>query len=81
MTNGNEVHFMKDEYDFSHAQKNPYANNIRKPRQQITINIDSNVIEYFKEMAAASGVPYQTLINLYLADCVRNHRTLTVSWE
>ena len=65
---------MKNEYDFSHARKNHYAKNIKKPRQQITINIDSNIIEYFKEMAQTSGVPYQTLINLYLADCAKQKR-------
>ena len=83
-TNGIEVHYMKEldemkeEYDFSNAKKNPYA---KKLRQQVTINLDSSIIEYFKEMSAASGVPYQTLINLYLSDCVKNRRKLRISWQ
>ncbi len=78
MTNGNEVYPMKAEYDFSTAKKNPYA---QKIKQQVTINLDSSVIDYFKEMAASSGVPYQTLINLYLSDCVQNRRRLHISWQ
>ncbi|MBQ6118855.1 MAG: BrnA antitoxin family protein [Clostridia bacterium] len=69
---------MREEYDFSGAKKNPYAKMLKK---QITINIDSGTIAYFKEQAAATGIPYQTLINLYLTDCARQHRKLTVSWE
>ena len=69
---------MREEYDFSEAKRNPYAKMLKK---QITINIDSNAIAYFKEQAAATGIPYQTLINLYLTDCARQHRKLTVSWE
>ncbi len=69
---------MREEYDFSEARKNPYVKMLKK---QITINIDSNAIEYFKEQASLTGIPYQTLINLYLTDCARQHRKLTVSWE
>lgn len=54
---------MLKEYDFSNARKNPYAKALKK---QITINIDSNTIDYFKEQAEVVGIPYQTLINLYL---------------
>ena len=36
---------MLNEYDFSHAKKNPYAKALKK---QITINIDSSTIDYFK---------------------------------
>ncbi|MCR5783481.1 MAG: BrnA antitoxin family protein [Clostridia bacterium] len=64
---------MKDEYDFSNAVRNPYAKKLKK---QITINLDDSVIEYFKKQAAITGIPYQTLINLYLADCVSKNRQL-----
>ena len=67
---------MKEEYDFTKAKKNPYA---KKLRQQVTINLDSSVIDYFKEMSASSGIPYQTLINLYLSDCVKSRRQLNIS--
>ena len=69
---------MLNEYDFSHAKKNPYAKALKK---QITINIDSSTIDYFKAQSEAVGIPYQTLINLYLKDCVNNTRRLTMSWQ
>ena len=69
---------MLDEYDFSKARKNPYAKALKK---QITINIDSNTIDYFKEQSEAVGIPYQTLINLDLKDCVANKRHLSMSWQ
>ncbi len=69
---------MRDEYDFSNARPNPYT---KKLKSQITINLDNTTIEYFKNQAAASGIPYQTLINLYLADCVNNNRRLQISWN
>lgn len=69
---------MREEYDFSNAVKNPYA---KKLKQQVTINIDSDVITYFKKMSADSGIPYQTLINLYLSDCVKQKRQLNISWN
>ncbi len=69
---------VKEEYDFSDSEKNPYT---EKKKEQITINVDAQTIAYFKEQAAASGIPYQTLINLYLVDCASRHRKLSVSWE
>lgn len=74
----NEVDEMREEYDFSHARKNPYAKRLKK---QITINIDADTIDYFKDQAETTGIPYQTLINLYLADCALNHKTLHMSWN
>ena len=68
---------MREEYDFSNAKKNPY---IQKEKKQITINLNSDVVEYFKQQAERSGIPYQTLINLYLTDCVENKRELQLSW-
>lgn len=69
---------MKEEYDFSHARRNPYAKRLKK---QITINIDGDTIQYFKDMANKSGIPYQTLINLYLSDCATNNRQLDMTWR
>ena len=65
---------MKKEYDFSKGVKNPYA---KKLKQQITININNDVIDYFKQMAEETGIPYQTLINLYLIDCKNQNRKLS----
>ena len=64
---------MKKEYDFSNGQKNPYAKKLKK---QITINIHSEVLDYFKQMSKETGIPYQILIDLYLLDCVNNHRKI-----
>lgn len=69
---------MREEYDFSNAQKNPYAKNLKK---QITINIDSVTIDYFKDLAESLGMPYQTLINLYLRDCAASRRQPQISWQ
>lgn len=69
---------MKAEYDFSNARKNPYAKKLKK---QITINIDTDTIDYFKQQSDSSGIPYQTLINLYLADCAMNKKQLHLSWN
>ena len=69
---------MREEYDFSNARKNPYVASVKK---QVTINLDSSSIDYFKEMATETGIPYQTLINLYLMDCVQNKRKLELNWK
>ena len=69
---------MKDNYNFSKGIKNPYAKKLKK---QITIRIDAEAIEYFKEQAADVGISYQNLINLYLRDCAEKKRRLTFSWD
>jgi predicted DNA binding CopG/RHH family protein len=69
---------MRKEYDFSKAVKNPYVSKLKK---QITINLDDRIITYFKNEAMESGIPYQSLINLYLLDCVLENRKLKISWE
>ena len=69
---------MKAEYNFTDAKKNPYAKKLKK---QITINIDSDTIDYFKEESDRSGIRYQTLINLYLADCAMQKKQLQISWK
>ena len=69
---------MREEYDFSNARKNPYAKKLKK---QITINIDVDTIDYFKTQSEIFGIPYQTLINLYLADCAAEQKQLKFSWQ
>lgn len=69
---------MRTEYNFANAIKNPYTKKLKK---QITINIDSDTIDYFKAQSDASGIPYQTLINLYLTDCAKNQKQLQISWN
>ena len=69
---------MLNEYDFSNAKPNPYAKKLKK---QITINIDADTVDFFKAQSAKSGIPYQTLMNLYLTDCAANQRQLKLSWS
>lgn len=71
---------MKKEYDLSkmEARKNPYASKLKK---SVTMRLSEDIIGYFKEMSMESGVPYQSLINLYLRDCVLNHRKINISWN
>ena len=66
---------MKNEYDFSKGKKNPYAKILKK---QITINISEEVLEYFKEMSEKTSIPYQSLINFYLLDCVKNKKKIDI---
>ncbi len=68
---------MRKEYDFSEARKNPYSKILK---HQITIRIELDVIDYFKELSRSTGIPYQNLINLYLKDCVDSHRMLSLKW-
>ena len=69
---------MRAEYDFSKARKNPYA---KRLKTRVTIRLDSPTIEYFKALAEDSGIPYQTLINLYLRDCAVSKRALNLEWR
>lgn len=70
---------MKAEYDFSKmkSRKNPYASKLKKP---VSIRLSEDVVDYFKQMADEAGIPYQSLINLYLRDCVMTHRKIQVAW-
>jgi predicted DNA binding CopG/RHH family protein len=68
---------MRSEYDFSQSRKNPYANQLKR---QVTIRLDTTAVDYFKEMAAELGMPYQNLINLFLRDCAMRKRRPVVQW-
>ncbi len=70
---------MRAEYDLSKmkARKNPYASKLKKP---VTMRLSEDVVSYFKRMATEAGVPYQSLINLYLRDCVLQHRQVQIGW-
>ena len=67
---------MRDNYDFSNSVKNPYAKKLKK---QVTIRLDEDTIIYFKSLADDKGIPYQSLINLYLRDCAQSRKDL--KWE
>ncbi len=69
---------MRKEYNFINSMKNPYPARLKK---QITIKIDGETIDYFKSLAAETGIPYQNLINLYLADCAQSHKKPKLNWK
>jgi hypothetical protein len=69
---------MRKEYDFSHSVKNPYTKKLKKP---ISIRIDPDTIEYFKRLAEETGIPYQNLMNHYLADCASKGLKPSLVWQ
>ncbi len=71
---------MREHYDFSKmkGRKNPYAKHLKQP---VTMRLDRDTVSYFKAMADETGIPYQTLINLYLRDCAAHHRKLAMEWK
>ena len=70
---------MKDEYDLSKmkSRPNPYAKRLKK---QVTLRMSPDVVEYFKKMAEETSISYQSLINLYLRDCLASKRKLDIQW-
>ena len=64
---------MRDNYDFTNGVKNPYA---KRLKSQVTMNLDNDTIEYFKESASETGIPYQKLINLYSETVFRTKENL-----
>ena len=71
---------MKKHYDFStmKGKKNPYVKYLKQP---VTMRLDRYSVEYFKSLAEETNIPYQSLINLYLRDCVTQHRKIDISWH
>jgi hypothetical protein len=69
---------MRNEHDFSESRKNPY---VKRLKRQITIRLDALAVDYFKQMAADLGMPYQNLINLFLRDCATRKQRPTIQWS
>ena len=69
---------MRKSYDYGSGKKNPYASRLKK---QVTIRLEEGTVEYCKALAQEIGIPYQTLINLYLRDCALSGRRLDISWK
>jgi hypothetical protein len=70
---------MKKEYDLSKMKevKNSYP---KQKKKSVGINLSPVVIDYFKKLAEESEISYQKLIDLYLLDCVKNKKKLTLKW-
>jgi predicted DNA binding CopG/RHH family protein len=69
---------MRDEYDFSQSVPNPYLN---KLKQQVSIRLEENVLNYFQKLSEQTGIPYPKLIDLYLQDCVKTERKPSLDWH
>ncbi len=69
---------MRKEYDFSTAKRNPYSKRVKR---QVTIRLDEDTLHWFRALAEDTGLPYQTLINLYLRDCAASKRKLRMRWR
>ena len=71
---------MREHYDFENmkGEKNPYTKDLKQP---VTMRLDKSTVSYFKSLAEELGMPYQSLINLYLKDCVASHRELKMQWQ
>ena len=69
---------MKKQYHFSNARRNPYAKRLKK---QVTIRLDEDTVQYFKDLSDETGIPYQTLINLYLRECASSRKKLSLVWR
>jgi len=68
---------MRKEYDFSGSRKNPYTKALKR---QISIRLETEVVDYFKKLSKESGISYQNLINMYLHDCVKSHKKPVFKW-
>ena len=69
---------MREHYDFSVGRRNPY---VKRLKRQVTIRLDQDTVDYFKNLSSETGIPYQTLINLYLRDCATSGRKLALLWD
>ena len=70
---------MKDEYDLSKMKSRPNPN-AKRLKKLVTLRMSPDVVEYFKKMAEETSIPYQSLINLYLRDCLASKRKLDIQW-
>jgi uncharacterized protein (DUF4415 family) len=68
---------MRKKYDFSKSVKNPY---LRKAKKQLTLRLDEDTINYFRSLSEEIGIPYQSLINLYLRECAAENKKLSMKW-
>ena len=69
---------MRQEYDFSKSAATPY---VKRLKQQITIRMEKETIDYFKQLAEEIDIPYQKLINLYLRECAEKQLKPSLGWH
>ncbi len=66
-----------DDFSKIKGRKNPYVKSLKQP---VTMRLDREAVSYFKSIAEEMGIPYQSLINLYLRDCALHHRKFHMKW-
>ena len=71
---------MKKNYDFKKMKwkPNPYVKLLKKP---VTMRLDEDVIRYFRTLSEKEGIPYQTLMNLFLRFCKEEGLQLETNWK
>ncbi len=71
---------MRKEYDIKKMKlkPNPYASRLKK---SITIRLDVDVVEYFKNLSESLDIPYQTLLNEYLKNCKEQKLIPKTTWK
>lgn len=72
---------MKPSYDFSKGKKNPYAVKLKAAKKQITLRLDGPVLDYFRKLGQETSMPWQTLVNMYLRQCVAEKRRPSLTWQ
>lgn len=70
---------MRDDYDFSASTKNPHGEKLKQ--KPVTLRLDEDTLAYFKDLAGKKGLPYQSLISLYLRDCAQSQKDLQIEWQ
>ena len=48
---------------------------------RINIRLSSKDLRALQSLALREGIPYQTLINMYLRNCMENKRRPDLSWD
>jgi uncharacterized protein (DUF4415 family) len=69
---------MRKHYDFSKARPNPYAKLLKK---EVTLKLDERTVEYFEALSEETGIPYRSLINLYLRECAASRKKPAIQWK
>jgi hypothetical protein len=69
---------MRKHYDFSKARPNPYAKLLTK---EVTLKLDERTVTYFEVLSKETGIPYRTLINLYLRECATSRKKPAIQWK
>jgi len=69
---------MKKEYDIRRLKELKIL--FPAAKKPVGIKLSTRVVDYFKQLAKQTGLPYQRLIDLYLLDCVRTRRKLKMKW-